>query len=128
VGSGPSSGEVAGQEHRPERLQRFLRAWAHRLSGRPASPEGDDALRSHGLGTALSAQMTADQARRTDLYLRDLAARAQQLAADLGALGAAGDEPTRQVGHRLGAAARAVGEAADEITDAAGDLGRSGRR
>jgi hypothetical protein len=77
------------------------------------------------LAAQLAAQMTADQTRRTDLYLRDLAARAEHLAADLAALEAAADDPTREVGRRLGPSAAAVRGVATSITDAAEELGRA---
>ena len=116
---------LSGRGLETGRLLYVLRAWAARLAGRQADLEGDEALRAHGLGAELLAQMTADEARRTDLYLRDLAARAQHLAAELSALEVAADEPTREVGRRLGPSAEAVRGVAGSITDAAEELGRT---
>jgi hypothetical protein len=119
---------VSGRGPETGRLLRFLRAWAARLAGRQAELEGDEALRTHGLGAEMLAQMTADEARRTDLYLRDLAARAEHLAAELSALEVAADEPTREVGRQLGPSAEAVRGVAGSITDAAEDLSRTRAR
>jgi hypothetical protein len=98
------------------------------LAGQGTDTEDAEGLVAHGLGAQLAAQMTADQARRTDLYLRDLAARAEHLAADLAALEGAADEPTREVGRQLGPSAEAVRGVAMSIADAAEELGRTRAR
>lgn len=116
---------VSGRGLETSRLVQCLRAWAARLAGRETDAEDAEALFAHGLGAQLAAQMTADQARRTDLYLRDLATRAEHLAADLSALEAAVDHPIREVGRRLAPSAEAVRGVAGSITEAAEDLGRT---
>lgn len=119
---------MRGRGLETSRLLRFLRAWAARLAGQDTDSEDAEALVAHGLGAQLAAQMSADQARRTDLYLRDLAGRAEHLAADLSALEVAVDELTREVGRRLGPSAEAVRGVATSITDAAEELGRTRAR
>jgi hypothetical protein len=119
---------VSGRGLETSRQLQCLRAWAAQLAGRQADLEGDEALSTHGLGAQILAQTTADEARRTDLYLRDLAARAEHLAAELSALEVAADEPTREVGRRLGPSAEAVRGVAGSIMDAAEELGRTRAR
>ena len=119
---------MSGRGLETSRQLQFLRAWAAQLAGGQADLEGHEALRAHGLGAQVLDQMTADEARRTDLYLRDLAARAEHLAAELAALEVAADEPTREVGRRLGPSADAVRGVAGSITDTAEELGRTRAR
>lgn len=122
-------GKELDEMQRVEHMRRFLLASADEFAGRPLEDlDADELPRYQRLQIALLPDLAAaepDRATRADLYLQELAPRAEQLAGDIeaarAALRDAGDHSNQPIGHRLGDAARTVHSTVQAITQTTED-------